>query len=133
MKTPSATDIEAIIGLYKQAGWWNVADDDNIKAGKIVIGSHAFLVARIDGQIIGMARAISDRASDAYIQDVTVLSGFRGRGIARAMIDKLLDRLHADGVFWVALIAERGSSRLYEHSGFKPMENSTPMINLTLP
>jgi len=55
------------------------------------------IVATHGSRIIGMGRAISDRVSDAYIQDVTVHSDYRGRGIGKAIVRKLLERLRGNG------------------------------------
>jgi GNAT superfamily N-acetyltransferase len=60
-------------------------DNPSLVAG-IVAGSHCFLVARHAESIVAMGRAISDRVSDAYIQDVTVDPAFRGQGIGSRMV-----------------------------------------------
>jgi GNAT superfamily N-acetyltransferase len=39
------------------------------------------------GAQVGFARLISDRATFAYLADVFVLEGHRGKGIARAMLE----------------------------------------------
>lgn len=79
LKTPSETQIREIIRLYQAEKWWEGTADNTEIVTKIVAGSHCFLIATENDSIIGMGRAISDRASDAYIQDVTVLAPFRGK------------------------------------------------------
>ena len=76
------------------------------------------MTAQVDGAIIGMGRAISDGVADAYIQDVTVEKSERGRGIAQEIVARLVARLYADGLSWVALIAAGRSWKLYEKLGF---------------
>jgi aralkylamine N-acetyltransferase len=88
---------------------------------RIIQGSHCFMVAQDDREIVGMGRSISDRTSDAYIQDVTVKKKFRGQGIGTHIIRMIINRLQMDGVFWIGLIAEKGSHGFYEPIGFKPM------------
>jgi aralkylamine N-acetyltransferase len=119
--------IEQITWLYRSQGWWNGADNPELVL-RIIQGSHCFMIARDDREIIGMGRSISDRTSDAYIQDVTVKKNFRGQGIGTHIIRMIINRLQMDGVFWIGLIAEKGSHGFYETIGFKPMINSTPMI-----
>ena len=97
----------------------------------IVAGSHCFVVARREGRIIGMGRAMSDRASDAYIQDVTVLDAFRGRGVGTGIVRELIRRLEEDGIHWIGLIAERGSHPFYESLGFTIMDGAVPLLRLT--
>jgi spermidine synthase len=96
--------------------------------GKIIKGSHCFVAALEDRRIIGMGRAISDRASDAYIQDVTVADAFRGRGIGSQIIHQLISRLQADGLGWIGLIAEKNSHPFYQRLGFVTMPDAAPML-----
>jgi aralkylamine N-acetyltransferase len=126
--TPTQTEITRLTELYRLAGWWtDPADNPAVVAG-IVKGSHCFLVARKAKAIIGMGRAISDRISDAYIQDVTVDPGFRGQGIGSRLVAELVDRLEADGIGWIGLIAERKTHPFYQPLGFSPMADSVPML-----
>jgi ribosomal protein S18 acetylase RimI-like enzyme len=117
-----------IINLYQAEGWWSIGDTSDEIVEKIIKGSHCFVAALEDDQIIGMGRAISDRASDAYIQDVTVSDSYRGRGIGSEIIKQLISRLHADGLGWIGLIAEKNSRAFYERLGFDPMSDATPML-----
>ena len=75
-----------------------------------------------------MGRAISDRVSDAYIQDLTVRSNRRNQGIGGRILRTILERLHNDGLRWIGLIAEPGSSNLYLHAGFREMPAAVPML-----
>jgi ribosomal protein S18 acetylase RimI-like enzyme len=61
--------------------------------------SYAACLAYAAGNIIGTARILSDGVCNAYMVDVWTLSGFRRQGIARAMIKRLLDRLHGQHVY----------------------------------
>jgi ribosomal protein S18 acetylase RimI-like enzyme len=117
-----------IINLYQAEGWWSIGDTSDEIVEKIIKGSHCFVAAQEDDRIIGMGRAISDRASDAYIQDVTVSDSYRGRGIGSEIIKQLISRLHADGLGWIGLIAEKNSRAFYERLGFDPMSDATPML-----
>jgi len=103
-----------------------VADPALIR--RIISGSHCFVIAVNPDGIIGMGRAISDGASDAYIQDVTVLDGQRGKGIGKKIVQKLVLRLESDGLTWIGLIAERGSQNFYKPLGFESMPDARPML-----
>jgi ribosomal protein S18 acetylase RimI-like enzyme len=128
LSRPTKEQIQQIINLYQGEGWWSIGDTSEEAVDKIINGSHCFLVALEDDRIIGMGRAISDRASDAYIQDVTVANTFRGRGIGSEIIKQLISRLHTDGLGWIGLIAEKNSRAFYERLGFDPMPDATPML-----
>ena len=56
-----------------------------------------------------MGRAISDLVSDAYIQDVTVLKEYRGKGIGKIIIQTLVEELKTKGVEWIGLVAATGT------------------------
>ncbi len=120
--------ISQIAALYREAGWWTDAPDHPETIAKILKGSHCFVAAMSQGEIIGMGRAISDGISDAYIQDITVKTARRGQGIAHDIVRNLVASLHADGLHWIALIAERGTHGLYRELGFTEMQNSTPLL-----
>ena len=126
--TPTPTEIARLTELYRLAGWWTDAADNPSAVAGIVGGSHCFLVARQADTIVGMGRAISDRISDAYIQDVTVDPAFRGQGIGSRMVTELVARLEIDGIGWIGLIAERKTHPFYRPLGFSPMADSVPML-----
>jgi spermidine synthase len=124
---PTPDELREIIDLYRDAGWWK-AEEDYLLAERIVAGSHCFLVVRREGRIVGMGRAFSDRASDAYIQDVTVKKELRRHGLGSRIIHELVNRLEADGLGWIGLIAESGSQPFYENLGFAAMKGAIPML-----
>jgi len=125
---PTPSQVDQLLTLYRQAGWWaDEAPDDPGLVARIVDGSHCVAVARAGDAIVGMGRAISDGASDAYIQDVTVLPAWQGRGLASRIVAALVERLQADGLAWIGLIAERRSDAFYRRLGFAPMPASLPM------
>ena len=120
---------DEIVQLYKAGGWWKDTYD---KAGipALIKGSFAFVVA-VDQKTkksVGMGRVISDGVSDAYIQDVVVLTPYRGQNLGKKIIQTLLDCCVSKGISWIGLIAEPGSSQFYTALGFKPMEHHIPML-----
>ncbi len=127
LREPAPRQIRQITALYRMAGWWTKNDDPDLVA-RIISGSHFFMAAVDEGEIVAMGRAISDGASDAYIQDVAVKKGYRRCGIGAGIIEKLVENLYADGIRWIGLIAEKGSREFYSGLGFEIMPESAPMI-----
>lgn len=126
---PTEEQIQQIIELYRNQGWWQPGDDRTGRlVPKIIAGSHCFVIATAGRRIVGMGRAISDGISDAYIQDLTVRIDRRKEGIGQRILETLLQRLHAGGIRWIGLIAEPGSRELYLRAGFRDMSGSTPML-----
>ncbi len=130
---PTPSLVEGVLGLYRLQGWWEPpGDHDPELAGAIIRGSHCFFIASHEGRLVGMGRAISDRASDAYIQDLTVHPEFRGKGIGTRMVQELVGRLRSDGLGWIGLVAEAGTWDFYRRIGFADMPGSVLMLKTKL-
>ena len=123
VESPAA---EAVLRLYRAAGWWGEADDD-ARVAALVGGSACFAGAFAGGEMIGMARVLSDGVSDAYVQDVVVLPDRRGRGVATALVAFLRDWCLDRGIAWIGLVAQPGTRALYERLGFREMEGHVPL------
>lgn len=119
---------EELVALYKAGGWWKDCYDPS-GLPSLIRGSFAFAVAveSKTGRAVGMARAISDRASDAYIQDFIVLPQYRNKGIGRMLVETIVARLKKKGIHWIGLIAEEGSDGFYTKLGFGPFKGK-PML-----
>jgi len=123
------TDREQIVRLYKAAGWWTPENDSAPEfVDHIAPCSYWFVGAFSDKRMIGMGRILSDGVSDAYIQDVTVLPDYRGRGIGGRIITALVEKLRADRIEWIGLVGEPGTSDFYKQLGFNEMKGSIPFI-----
>ena len=71
------------------------------------------------GQCVGFARATSDKVFNATIWDVVVSPSWQRRGIGRAMVERLVQRLVREDICNVSLYAEPGVVVLYEECGFQ--------------
>jgi GNAT superfamily N-acetyltransferase len=122
-------DSFAILDLYKAGGWWKETYDPALLP-HLVRSSFCFAVGvhRPSGRTVGMGRLISDGVSDGYIQDLVVLPQYRGIGIGRAIVRRLVDFGLSAGVTWIALIAKPGAEPFYECMGFSPMAGFIPML-----
>lgn len=130
VKAVTSWNTDEILALYRSAGWWHDGEDDPAEIPGIIRGSLVFIVAldRGSGRAVGMGRAISDGVSDAYIQDLVVLPGYRGRGIGKAILRSILAACRERGIGWIALIAEGGTGDFYRGLGFGVEEGDLPMM-----
>jgi aralkylamine N-acetyltransferase len=129
IRFPTENQIREIADLYYAQGWWQAGDGEISQLiPRLIAGSHCFVVALEGEDIVGMGRAISDGISDAYIQDLTVRSDHRNQGVGRRILQALIERLHADGLHWIGLIAEPGSYGIYRRAGFQEMSACVPML-----
>lgn len=79
------------------------------------------VVARRDGQVVGMGRIIGDGGLFFQIVDMAIEPAHQGRGLGKAIMTALMDRLrsHAQGAY-VSLIADGEANRLYAQYDFEP-------------
>ena len=79
---------------------------------------HSLCFALLDGdRQVGFARVMSDRATFAYLADVFVLPGYRGRGLAKWLVECVLSHPDLQGLRrW--MLATRDAHGLYERCGF---------------
>ena len=122
-----AVPVEELQALYQNAGWWQdnyKITDDFLRL--IPERSALFAGAFLKKKLIGMGRALSDLCSDAYIQDVVVLSDYQKSGIGSMIVRFLIDELKKRGVDWIGLIGEPGTGSFYENLGFRQMKDYIP-------
>lgn len=91
-------------------------------------GSHAWLVAEIDGAVVGYAYASPHRERAAYASscDVAIYvdARFGRQGVGRALYGRLLDTLRAKGLhaaYAGIALPNAGSIALHEVMGFVPV------------
>lgn len=124
-----AWDVEPIVELYRSGGWWKEGMDQS-RIPELIANSYLFAVAidKITGRSVGMGRTLSDGVSDAYIQDLVVLPGWRMRGIGRMILSVLVAACCSRGITWIGLIAEPGTDGFYRSMGFSTMVKHVPML-----
>lgn len=125
---PTHLDKSRILSIYHHQKWWPETVTDPLRIDRVIQGSHCYVTARDNDEIIGLGRALSDGVGDAYIHDVIVVESHRRQGIGQRIVNMLVERLEQDGITWIGLIAEKGSPPLYRKFGFAPLEGSVPMF-----
>jgi ribosomal protein S18 acetylase RimI-like enzyme len=122
-------DADEIVQLYRAGGWWKEEYDPG-SIPRLIEGSFAFAVA-VDGRTghaVGMGRVLSDGVSDAYIQDLVILPGFRKKGLGRELVLALIRHCTEAGITWISLVAEPHTDQFYLPLGFHPMEGYVPLL-----
>ncbi|NDY72504.1 N-acetyltransferase [Desulfobacter hydrogenophilus] len=127
IKLVHTVPVEEFQALYQDAGWWQ--DEYKISDAflrRIPEKSALFAGAFLKKKLIGMGRALSDLCSDAYIQDVVVLSDYQKLGIGSMIVTFLIQELKKREVDWIGLIGEPGTRAFYENLGFRQMRDYIP-------
>ncbi|WP_069650116.1 GNAT family N-acetyltransferase [Caloranaerobacter ferrireducens] len=88
--TDKKVDFEKLIELFKQVGWDDKTRD--IKRLKAMVDNSQIVVtAWKDEEMIGFARCVTDFVFNGQINNVVVDTRYRGKGIGKELIKKILD------------------------------------------
>lgn len=117
--------IRAVCGL---------GDRSLVAARRGLEGTWFGVIARRDGETVGMGRVIGDGGSFFQIVDIGVLPEHRGRGLGEAIVARLVSHLHshAPATAYVSLIADGDAKRLYARHGFGETAPASVGMALTL-
>lgn len=102
--------------LFAQTSWAQHRSVEGIETMLRLTG--AGVTARSRGALVGFARALTDDAYRALIYDVVVDRTWRGRGVGRELVGRLLGQLR--GVEEVRLFCGAELVPFYAGMGFRP-------------
>lgn len=106
-----------VLELYDSVGWSAYTEDpDSLIRG--LENSAIVVTACSAGKLVGLARAISDWAAIAYLQDVLVHPAHRCRGIATALVSRALEAFARVRQHVLLTDAGPGQRAFYESLGF---------------
>jgi GNAT superfamily N-acetyltransferase len=112
--------------LFAHASWAQHRTIEGLETMLRLTG--AGVTARSGGALVGFARALTDGAYRALIDDVVVDGTWQGRGIGRELVGRLLEQLSA--VEEVRLVCGPELVPFYESLGFRtdagPLMRRTP-------
>lgn len=113
------TDVEldAVHAFLAAAYWCEGIPRETL--ARAIAGSIAFSVFDGDEQI-GFARAITDRATYAYLADVYVLDAYRNQGIGQWLMTVIMAHPDLQGLRRFSL-ATRDAHTLYARYGFRAL------------
>ncbi|MGV2927860.1 GNAT family N-acetyltransferase [Macrococcus capreoli] len=109
-------EYQQLVDVYQSVGW---VGHDLIKVEQIFVNSTHIAIAKDNETIIGFARALSDGVFNAAIYDVVVHPEYQRQGIARNLVQQLLDQF--ESLSCIHLIATTGNEAFYSKLGFKKL------------
>jgi GNAT superfamily N-acetyltransferase len=83
-------------------------------------------------QQVGLARVVTDRATFAWLCDVFVLEAYRGRGLAKWLIEAVMSHPDLQGLRRV-LLATLDAHGLYQRYGFTPLADPSKFMEVFRP
>lgn len=111
-------DIDQLCNLRKSVGWNELR---SMMASPQL--DHLFnIICTKNGKMVGFLAVVSNRVTDAYIQDVMVAPEFQGKGIGTAMMHMAISEIKARGIYMISVIyGEEKLRSFYEKFGFCTM------------
>ncbi len=125
----SEMDIDAIHAYLTRSYWAEGIPRDVV--ARSVRGSLCFGVFHGPDQV-GFARAITDRATFAYLADVYVLEEHQGRGLGKRLVEAVLAHPELAGLRRFQLVT-RDAHGLYRRFGFATPAKPETHMEITRP
>ncbi|MDM5326207.1 GNAT family N-acetyltransferase [Neobacillus sp. CF12] len=110
----SKVNLDEMKEIYSSVGWTKHIKEI-IK--QVFEASNVIALVTVIGRIIGFGRAMTDSVFNAAIYDVIVHPEFQQQGIARQIMEYLLDKL--SNISCVHLISTSGNEDFYKKHGLK--------------
>jgi N-acetylglutamate synthase-like GNAT family acetyltransferase len=123
---PAAVDLDAVHDYLHSSYWAQGIPREVVARG--IANSIPFSVLHGARQV-GFARVITDRATFAYLSDVYILESYRGRGLARRLMDAVMAHPDLQGLRRFSLTT-RDAAGLYHRYGFAAL--ATPARHLEI-
>lgn len=119
---PARLDLDVVHGFLRTAYWSPGVPREVVAraiAGSLNVGVYAG-----GGEQVAFARAVTDRATFAWIADVFVLPQYRGHGLGRFVVSTLLDHPELRGLRRI-MLATADAHELYRSYGFTDLADPT--------
>lgn len=122
----STANLDEMKEIYASVGW---TKHTNEIIRQVFEASNVIALVTVDGRMIGFGRALTDDIFNAAIYDVVVHPDFQMQGIAKKIMEFLLDKLR--NVSCVHLISTTGNEGFYQKLGLKRIK--TGMARYLIP
>jgi len=115
---PSAADLDVIHGFLTETYWSPGVPREIVE--RACANSICVTARDEQGALVGFARAVSDRATFAWVADVMVLEAHRGKGLGRALVAALQAHPELQNLRrW--MLGTRDAHGVYAPLGFAPL------------
>jgi GNAT superfamily N-acetyltransferase len=118
---PARLDLAVVHGFLAASYWAAGIPEEVVR--RSIAGSLAFGLYQVEEgseRQIGFARAVTDRATYAYLADVFVVAAARGHGLGTFLVEAVLAHPDLQGLRRWSLVT-RDAHPLYRKFGFAPL------------
>jgi len=116
---PWRVDVDVVHRFLSESAYWALGRS-RTTVERSIRNSLCFSVF-YDGQQVGFARVVSDRAVFAYLMDVFILPPWRGQGLSKKLMAAILSHPDLQGLT-LFLLRTSDAHGLYAQFGFEPVE-----------
>ena len=106
-----AEHLDGVLALCVAEGWPSFPDDPARALRILTAPGVTTVVAVIESDVVGFAELFSDGELQAFLTNLAVSAGHRGRGIGRALVE---ESLRVAGGERIDLLSEEASVGFYE-------------------
>lgn len=115
---PSRLDVDAVHDFLSRQAYWAVGRPRGVTERALQNSLCLGLYEEATGALAGFARVVTDRATFAWLSDVFVAPAYRGRGLAKWLVECIM--AHPDlQTLRRFVLATRDAHTLYEQFGFR--------------
>lgn len=119
-------DLAEVLNVYRSSGLGErrpIADEARIAA--MVANANLVITGRVDGELVGIARCLSDFSYVTYLSDIAVSGPHQRSGLGRALIDATIKEAPQAKI---VLLSAPAAATYYPHIGFT-QHNSAWVLN----
>jgi len=121
----SRVDVDVVHKFLSESAYW-ARGRPRATVERSIRNSLCFSVF-CDGQQVGFARVVSDRAVFAYLMDVFILPAWRGRGLSKVLMAAVLAHPDLQGLK-LFLLRTSDAHGLYAQFGFEPIDRPDDLM-----
>jgi GNAT superfamily N-acetyltransferase len=119
-------DLQEVLRVYRESGLGERRPvEETPRMAAMVRNANLVVTCRIDGELVGLARSVSDFAYVTYLSDIAVVRAHQRAGIGKALIDAT--RKEAPEAK-IVLLSAPSATEFYPHIGFAA-HNSAWVLN----
>ncbi len=125
---PARIDVDRLHRWLSEHAYWARGRSLDV-VQRSLAGSANFGLYRVDGVMVGFARAVTDLATFAWLCDVYLEPAERGKGLGTWLVTTVRDHLHSHGVYRI-LLATWDAHDVYRRLGFTPLGKPDDYLEL---
>ena len=124
---PTRVDVDRVHRWLCDESYW-AAGRDRDTVARSIEGSLPYSIFEGTKQV-AFARVVTDGATFAWICDVFVAAGHRGRGLGGWLVDSMVEDLSAAGILRL-MLATKDAQEVYRRSGFAALEGADRFMEI---